>query len=197
MGKPSREYIYGINPVFEVVLAGRRKIYTAYLDKKSNNNPRIHKLATILPKYSIPLEKVSKERLYELSKSRYHQGVVLKTKPYPYVSFEEILGARKILLLDNVEDPHNVGAILRSAEIFGYHEVSLSLKGVPDIYPSVVKVSAGASEYLKIAKDRNANAFVKTAQEDGYTVVALDGNGDREINSLQFGRDEKIMLVVG
>jgi 23S rRNA (guanosine2251-2'-O)-methyltransferase len=197
MGKPTREYIYGINPVFEVVLAGRRKIYTAYLDEKSKNNPRLHKLATILNKYSISMESVSKERLYELSRSRYHQGVVLKTKPYPYVSFQEILGVKRILLLDNMEDPHNVGAILRSAEIFGYHEIALSLKGVPDIYPSVVKVSAGASEYLKIAKDRNANSFVKTAQENDYTVVALDGNGAQEINSLGFQKDEKLLLVVG
>lgn len=197
MGKPTREYIYGINPVFEVVIAGRRKIYTAYLDKKSKANLRIDTLTKILQKHDISIDKVSRERLFELSKSKYHQGVVLKTRPYPYVSFEKILGTKKILLLDNVEDPHNVGAILRSAEIFGYHEIALSLKGVPDIYPSVVKVSAGASEYLKIAKDRNANSFVKTAQENDYTVVALDGNGEREINSLEFKKDEKLLLVVG
>lgn len=197
MGKPTREYIYGINPVFEVVLAGRRKIYTAYLNNKSKNNPRLDKLITILNKHSISTEKVSKERLFELCRSKKHQDVVLKTKPYPYVSFAAMLGSPRILLLDNVEDPHNVGAILRSADIFGYHAVALSLKGVPDIYPSVVKVSAGASEYLKIAKDRNANAYVKKSQECGYTVVALDGGGDKEINSVSIQKKQKILLVVG
>ncbi len=197
MSKPTREYIYGINSVFEVVLAGRRKIYSAYLNKKSKNNPRIDTLVAILKEQSIPLEWVSKERLFELSQAKKHQGTVLKTEPYPYVSFDSILGAKKILLLDNVEDPHNVGAILRSADIFGFHDIALSLKGVPDIYPSVVKVSAGASEYLKIAKDRNANSYVTTAQEQGYIVAALDRDGDKEISSLNFQKDEKLLLVVG
>ncbi|MFO7889671.1 MAG: 23S rRNA (guanosine(2251)-2'-O)-methyltransferase RlmB [bacterium] len=197
MGKPTREYIYGINPVFEVVLAGRRKIYTAYFNKKTKENSRIEKLTKILETHAVPVEEVSKERLFELCRSKKHQDVVLKTTPYPYVSFDTMLGVRRMLLLDNVEDPHNVGAILRSADIFGYHEVALSLKGVPDIYPSVVKVSAGASEYLKVAKDRNANAYVKKAQENGYTVVALDGAGDTEISSLNFKKDENILLVVG
>jgi len=197
MGKPTREYIYGINPVFEVVLSERRKIYTAYLNKKYKNNPRLDKLTSILKKYNIPIDKVSKERLFELSKTKKHQDVVLKTKPYPYISFDSILGSKKILLLDNVEDPHNVGAILRSAEIFGFHDVALPLKGVPDIYPSVVKVSAGASEYLNIAKDRNANTYVKTAKENGYTVIALDGGGDKKISSLKMEENEKFLLVVG
>ena len=190
MGKPAREYIYGINPVFEVVLAGRRKIYTAYLNKQTKKNPRLNKLITILEKNDILINRVSKERLFELCRSKKHQDVVLKTKPYPYVSFDSMLGAERILLLDNVEDPHNVGAILRSADIFGFYQVALSQKGVPDIFPSVVRVSAGASEYLKIAKDRNANSYVTKAQEQGYCVVALDGGGDNDINSMNFKRDE-------
>jgi len=197
MGKPTREYIYGINPVFEVILAERRKIYTAYLNEKYKHNPRIDKLNTILKKHTIPIDKVSKERLFELSKTKKHQDIVLKTKPYPYISFNSIIGSKKILLLDNVEDPHNVGAILRSADIFGFHNVVLPLKGVPDIYPSVVKVSAGASEHLNIAKDRNANTYVKTVKERGYTVVALDAHGKEKISSLSLGKSENLLLVVG
>jgi len=197
MGKPTREYIYGINPVFEVILAERRKIYTAYLNEKYKHNPRIDKLTTILKKHTIPIDKVSKERLFELSKTKKHQDIVLKTKPYPYISFNSIIGSKKILLLDNVEDPHNVGAILRSADIFGFHNVVLPLKGVPDIYPSVVKVSAGASEHLNIAKDRNANTYVKTVKERGYTVVALDAHGKEKISSLSLGKSENLLLVVG
>lgn len=197
MGKPSREYIYGINPVFEVVLAGRRKIYNTYLNKKSKNNSRIEKLVEVLKKQKIPLEWVSKDRLFELSRAKKHQGVVIKTKPYPYVSFDTILGADRILLLDNIEDPHNAGAILRSAEIFGFHHVALSIKGVPDIYPSVVKVSAGASEYLYISKDKNANIYVKTAKQNGYTVIALDGKGESEIHKLELEISKKIILVIG
>jgi 23S rRNA (guanosine2251-2'-O)-methyltransferase len=96
-----------------------------------------------------------------------------------------------------VEDPHNVGAILRTAEIFGYDTVFLSRKGVPEIYPSVVKVSAGATEFLDIAKDASANSYVRTAQAKGYQVVALDARGSVDVRSVRALLGERFMVVVG
>jgi len=99
--------------------------------------------------------------------------------------------------LDNVEDPHNVGAILRSAEIFGFHAVLLPLKGVPEIYPSVVKVSAGASEYIHIAKECSANTYIRKARAHGYKVIALDEKGNFDINTLKHEDMDKMLLVIG
>ena len=197
MAKSSREYIYGINPAFEVVRAGRRKVYEAYLNEAAARQARIRKLSQYLEKHEIPQEWVTKRRLTDLSGNRDHQVVVLKTRPYPYRASDDLWGSPRLLLLDNIEDPHNVGAILRSAEIFGFHTVLLSLKGVPEIYPSVVKVSAGATEFLDIAKDASANSYVRSAQERGYQVVALDAGGSVDVTAVRPQLAARFLLVVG
>jgi len=198
MAKPSREYIYGINPVFEVVRAGRRKVYEAYLNRAAAHQSRLRKLAGYLEKSAIPVELVDKQRLADLSKhSKDHQGVILKTSPYPYTASETLWGRPRLLLLDNVEDPHNVGAILRSAEIFGFDSILLSSKGVPDIYPSVVKVSAGATEFLEIAKDATANSYVRAAISEGYQVLALDGSGKTDVGAVRSELADKVLVVIG
>lgn len=197
MAKPSREYIYGINPAFEVIRAGKRQVDEAYLNRSSTRQPRIRKLSEYLEKMEIPVVLTDRGRLIDLSRSRDHQGVVLKAKPYPYQASDTLWGRPRILLLDNVEDPHNVGAILRSAEVFGFDTVLLAIRGVPDIYPSVVKVSAGATEFLDIAKDASANTYVRHAQERGYQVVALDGKGTVDVRTVSSQLSEKVLVVIG
>lgn len=198
MAKSSVEYVYGINSCFEVVRGGKRKVYQAFLGEKNVNNPRIKKLAEYLGKKEIPFEWVTKERLNQLAGSTDNQGAVMKTSVYKYDSFESVVGAKRILLFDNVEDPHNVGAILRSAEIFGFNNVLMPIRGVPEIYPSVIKVSAGASEHVKIVREYASNVYVKKLQEDhGYTVVALDGDGKSRLNDVVKIAPEKMLLVIG
>jgi len=198
VAKPSREYIYGINPVFEVVRAGRRKVYEAYLNRATVHQARLRKLTGYLEKSGIPVELVDKQRLADLSRhSKDHQGVILKASPYPYQPSDTMWGRPRLLLLDNVEDPHNVGAILRSAEIFGFDSIMLSSKGVPEIYPSVVKVSAGATEFLEIAKDATANSYVRTALSEGYQVLALDGSGKTDVWSVRSELAEEFLVVIG
>jgi len=195
--KPSHEYVYGINPCFEVIRGGRREIKEAFLNKTASESPRIKKLAGFLASRNIPINWVQKDRLFQLSKSKENQGAVVKSSLYPYVKFEDLLGKKKLLLLDNVEDPHNVGAIIRSAEIFGFDAVLLPSRGVPDVYPSVVKVSAGATEHLSIARECGANTYVKRAQAEGYKVVALDEEGREDIKDIKLNPEEKFILVIG
>ena len=197
MGKPTREYIHGINPSFEVVRSGRRKIYEAYISETVDRNARLKKLVRYLEDQKVPVSLVGKQRLFELAKSKEHQGAVLKTSTYPYTDFDRALEAPRLLLLDNVEDPHNVGAILRSAEIFGFTDVLLPMKGVPDVYPSVVKVSAGASEHLRIVKCASANFYTRHAIADGFTVIALDAKGTCDIQDFRQSPPERPLLVVG
>lgn len=197
MAKPSREYLYGINPAFEAVRAGRRRIYQAFLNQASQNSPRMKKLASFLESKQIPIDWVEKGRVLDLSSSKDSQGVALKTSPYPYVPSDELLTGDRLMLLDNVEDPHNVGAILRCAEVFGFHRVLLTRKGTPDIYPSVVKVSAGATEFLQIAKDHSANQYVQAALGEGFTLVALDAKGTTPLESLREQGIDKLLLVIG
>ena len=197
MSKPSREYVYGINPCFEVLRAGRRKVYEAFLNQSIRNNPRLRKLVELLERKGVPVNWVEKGRLIDLSKSREHQGAVIKASPYWYADYEPLYADKKVLLLDNVEDPHNVGGILRSAEVFGFNSVFLPIKGVPEVYPSIVKVSAGASEFMQIARARSANQYVKRALEEGFTIAALDAKGTTSLDDIQPGSIDKLLLVIG
>jgi 23S rRNA (guanosine2251-2'-O)-methyltransferase len=197
MGKRTREYVYGINPAFEVVRAGRRKIYGAYLSESSARNPRMKKLEAFLERREIGVEWVEKGRIRDLSGSKDNQGVVLRCSPYPYADFADVREAGRIMLLDNVEDPHNVGAILRSAEIFGFNHVLLPMKGVPDVYPSIVKVSAGATEFMQIVKEANANTYVKRLVDEGYQVIALDGTGTVSSQEIYPLLGDRVLLVIG
>ncbi len=197
MAPPSREYIYGINPAFEVIRAGRRTIYEAFLNGATIKQPRLAKLKDVIEQRNITVTIVDKQRLFELSRSKEHQGAVLRTSTYPYVSFESLLGQPRLLLLDNVEDPTNVGAIIRSAEIFGFHTICLPTKGTPDVYPSVVKVSAGASEHLQICREKSANNYFKAALDAGYRVIALDGKGTTDLAEIKLEPEEKCLLVIG
>lgn len=145
----------------------------------------------------VALEYVTKQRLFQLCQSHEHQGVVLNVSTYPYVPFESLVEKSKLVLMDNIEDPQNVGAILRCAEVFGWQAVLLSSKGVPGIYPSVVKASAGASEHLLIAQDHAANDYVKALLERNFTLVALDEDGREDLTSLKFEPGKNILLAIG
>ena len=197
MSPAGAEYIYGINPAFEVIRAGRRAIYRAYLNPVIADQPRLKKLAELLQRAGVSIQETEKGRLIHLADSRDHQGVVLETAAYPYVRAEDLWPLGRVLLLDNIEDPHNVGAILRSAEVFGFHGVFLASRGVPDVYPSVVKVSAGATEFLRISKHLSANQVVRAAKEQGFQVIALDAKGQHELRTAAGQLREKILLVIG
>ncbi|MGC9450155.1 MAG: TrmH family RNA methyltransferase [Oceanipulchritudo sp.] len=190
----SVEFLYGLNPAFECLRAGRRKVLEAFINEQTAESPRLKILRRLLEEQEIPVTLTDKGRLHQLSASTEHQNVVLKTSRYPYVSHTECLHAPRVLLLDNVEDPHNVGAILRSAEVFGFHHILLPTRGVPEVYPSVSKVSAGAVEFLNIARDCNAVAYVKKALEAGYTVAALDAKGNVRLDD--FAREVPVPLLV-
>jgi 23S rRNA (guanosine2251-2'-O)-methyltransferase len=197
MNTSTKEYLFGLNPAFETVRAGRRKVYRAVLSTSSKNNPRLKKLVGMLDTHSIPYSWAEKGRLISLGNSRENQGVVLEVSPYPYVPFADQLEKSTLMLLDNVEDPHNVGAILRSAEVFGYDGVLLANRGVPEVYPSVVKASAGAAEFLNITREMPANNYVRAGIDAGFTVVALDTKGKIDIRELSTISIPRLMLVIG
>lgn len=191
------EYIYGVNPAWEVIRSRRRRVHKAYLPERIAVSGRMKKLAALAASRSIPLVHATKQQLFQLCGSTEHQGIVLATDPYPYEALESMINYPRLLLLDNVEDPQNVGAILRSAEVFGWEAVLLSAKGVPAVYPSVVKASTGATEYLRIARDHAANAYVKQLLTKGYTIVALDEHGREDITVIRNQVFEKLLLVIG
>ncbi len=191
------EYLFGLNPAFEALRAGRRKIHAALLNQACTEQPRFRKLIECLQAQKIEIHYGEKGRLFDACGSQEHQGVVLETGPYPYKPLEEVLRLPHLVLIDNVEDPHNVGAILRSAEGFGFTGVLLPNKGCPEIYPSVVKASAGASEHLQIAREHNAVFYARKAVEAGHQLLALDMHGRSLLEDLQLLPGTRVCLAIG
>lgn len=191
------EFLYGINPVGEAVMAGRRAIHTIFCAQGTEANPRMRKLANAARSRNIPVSWISRAEVSAKAGTRENQGVCAQCDPFPYTPFAEILGAPRMVLLDNIEDPHNIGAIMRSAEVLGWKNVLLPRRGAALVLPSVAKTAAGACEYLNIAVNCSANQYVKIAQENGYTVVALDGDGKSTFEMVRAQAPEKLLLVVG
>ena len=191
------EQLLGINPVNEALRAGRRVIHEILVAQGTENNPRMRKLVADAKYRQVKVTTVSRATLGERSGTRENQGVMAICEPFPYTPFAEILGAPRMVLLDNIEDPHNIGAIMRTTEVLGWGNVLLPRRGAALVLPSVARSAAGACEYLKIAVNCSSNQYVKIAQEEGYKVVALDGAGKHTLEEVQAAHHEKLLLVVG
>ena len=136
-------------------------------------------------KHDTLVKYVTKERLDQLSETGKHQGVIAYAAAYEYAEVDDILeGARKkgeppfIFLLDNIEDPHNLGAIMRTAECAGAHGVIIPKRRSVSITETVAKTSAGAVEYMPCARVTNMARTIEQLQEAGLWIAACDMDGD-------------------
>ncbi len=175
------EYLYGINVAREVLKAKRRKVHKAFI-ARSEKNPAFREVLSLLEEEKIAVEEVEKSRLEKLCLNPQHQGIVLKTDSYPYIPFEELL--KKIdsskpqlfLALDQIQDPHNVGALLRSAEGVGVSGVLIPERDSALINPTVLKTSSGAAEYLQISLVKNLARALEELKENRFWIYGAEGS---------------------
>ncbi len=188
------EIVYGLNPIAEVVRSGRRKIMKLYAQDPKRFATLQKKVEDVLPqpKYE------SRAALISLSGSMHNQGLVAEAGDYPFVEMEEIFGKPQkfILALDNLTDPQNVGAILRSAYCAGVSGVTMRSHHAAGVTPSVVKASAGASEHLLISLVSNQSKVLQKAREEGYFTIALDMDGS-PLYKAKVPWKRPILLMVG
>ncbi len=128
---------------------------------------------------------VSKERLDQLSETKKHQGVIAYAAAYDYASVDEMLENAKqkgeppfLILLDGIEDPHNLGAIIRTANLAGAHGVIIPKRRACGLTATVAKASAGAINYTPVAKVTNLSAVMKQLKEEGLWFVCADMGGE-------------------
>lgn len=191
------EYLYGVNPVSEAILAGTRVVHCVYVAQGTENNPRMRKLVSDAKYRGIAISWRSRAEIGEAAGTKESQGVVAECDSFPYTPYADILGAPRMVLLDNIEDPRNLGAIMRTCEVLGWGNVLLPRSGGALVMPSVAKTAAGACEYLKIAVNCSSNQYVKIALENGYVIAALDGAGKSSLEEVAASKPEKLLLVVG
>lgn len=128
---------------------------------------------------------VNKERLDQMSETGHHQGVIASAAAYSYATVEEMMemARRKgedpfLILLDNIEDPHNLGAIIRTANLAGAHGVIIPKRRAAGLTAVVARASAGALNYTPVAKVTNLNTVIKELKEQGLWFVCADMGGD-------------------
>lgn len=189
--------LYGVHPVIEALKAGRRSIREILVDEKAAGD-RFREHRHWAEKQNIRVHACSKHDLFEACGTRQHQGIVLLGSPFPYSPLSDaVFEQPRLLMLDNLEDPRNTGAVLRSADLFGFHTILLPRKGGAGIYPSVVKTSAGACEHLNVIREANSTTYFKRAQSAGYRVVALDAEGTMDLQDVPHDDPRPLLLILG
>ena len=151
-------------------------------------------------KKGVRVQFVDKRALDKESETHRHQGVIAFTTDYEYFELEDVIANKKsdkggfVVLCDGIEDVHNLGSIIRVAECAGADGVVITRSGCASVTESVVRISAGAAEHMKVAKVANLNQAVETLQKNGYWVYALEAGGE---NIYEQNFAGNVALVVG
>ena len=175
--------IEGRNAVLEAYRAGKT-IDKLYVQDGVNDGP-IQSIIREAKKQDTIVNFVSRERLNQMSEEGHHQGVIAHAAAYEYAEVEDILKAAEekgeppfIFLLDGIEDPHNLGAIIRTANLAGAHGVIIPKRRASGLTAVVAKTSAGALNYTPVAKVTNLAATIEELKEKGLWFVCADMNGE-------------------
>ncbi|MEC0243912.1 23S rRNA (guanosine(2251)-2'-O)-methyltransferase RlmB [Paenibacillus dokdonensis] len=173
------EIIGGKHSVIEALKSGRtiNKIWIAENAQKHLTQPIIIEAK----KLGIVIQQADKRKLDQMAPDMQHQGVVAQVAPYAYAEVEDILQVAEdkgeppfILLLDEIEDPHNLGSILRTADCTGVHGVIVPKRRSAQVTATVSKTSAGAAEYVPVARVTNLGQTIDSLKEKGVWVVGTD-----------------------
>jgi 23S rRNA (guanosine2251-2'-O)-methyltransferase len=195
-----REWISGRNPVYESLRAGRRQGFKLLVAAGAQEKGRLDEILHLCQGRRIPVERVPHQQL----DSRFpgSQGVALETSQYPYSDLFEMLALAEqrgepplLLILDTLQDPQNLGTLMRTAEIVGVHGVLLPLRHTVTVTPAVVHASSGASEHLLVAQ-ANLAQVIESLKQEGIWVVGLEGGGAGQPPA-QVRLDGPLALVVG
>src|SRR5690625_1250256 len=183
----------------EALQSGRpvnKVIISDQLNKKTENE-----LRQAAKRANSILQKVPKQKMAQLSKGR-HQGIVAYVSSYEYVTVQDILHHAKakdelpfLIILDEIEDPHNLGAILRTADASGAHGVIIPKHRAVGLTETVAKTSAGAIEHVPVARVTNIANTIEQLKEKNIWVVGTDENGTKDYRTLD--GDTPIALVIG
>jgi 23S rRNA (guanosine2251-2'-O)-methyltransferase len=193
----SRLVIYGVHPVLETLRAGKRHIEKVYVLTGSSVEREI---GTRLEGLSLPLLRISGNEIASLAGSPHHQGIAARVGPFPYVELDHLMSesihqSGPVLLLDGIQDPANLGSILRSAECLGATGIVLTTDRSASITPAAEKASAGASAHISVARVVNLVRALGELKAAGFWIHAADSRGSDSIYSVDFRG--KIAFVVG
>ena len=194
------EIIEGRNPLIEALKAGR-PVSKILLDGNIRRHGAVELILNLSKARGVPVEFVDRRILEKQSSTGSSQGVIAFAETKEFVDLGELIDSSLAkpdkplyLLLDGIEDPHNLGAILRTAEATGVHGVIVRERRAAGITPAVVKASAGAVEYVNIARVANIAQAVVTLKNNGIWVTGIDMDGQTDYRAMDFTLPTAIVI---
>ena len=197
--KVYEDIVYGRNAVLELLKSDRdvNKIFI----EKGEKHGSINEIIAKAKEARIVTVETEKSKLDFMTKEN-HQGVIAVVPPFNYSEVEEILEFAKqknedpfILILDGIEDPHNLGAIIRTAETAGVHGIVIPKRRVATVNSTVAKVSTGATTYVKIARVNNLNDTIRKLKDSGLWIIGTDGEAQKYYYEQDFSGP--IAIIIG
>ncbi len=196
------EVLYGLHPVEEALKAGRRR-FDHVVVARERHDARLDRLVAQCRQAGVRLREEAREQLTLTAKTPAHQGVVAFVHPQEFLSIEDLFTpdpansttARLLLALDGVEDPQNLGALLRVADGAGVDGVLLTERRSAPLSPAAVKASAGAAEHLRIARVVNLVRALEDLKRQNLWIVGLDESGPTDYD--QFDFTGNLVVVLG
>lgn len=190
--------IYGINAVAEALKARGRSFEWVGVAKE-RHDLRLQRVIDECRKNGIAVRFMGRAELDRMAGNNAHQGVLAVTSGKQYNELDDLLAEKRgkyslLVLLDGIEDPHNLGAILRTADAAGADGVVIPERRAVGVTPTVTKASAGASEHLPIAKVTNIARTVDELKEKNIWIVGLDERGSKEYDGIDYRMDCGIVL---
>lgn len=173
------DQVEGRNSVIELLESGKdiNKIFIQSGEKHGS----INKIIAIARERKVLITEVSKEKINQMAQTQNHQGIIAIVPPFDYVEVEDILFEAKtrqeepfVVILDGIEDPHNLGSIIRTAETAGVHGIIIPKRRAASVNATVNKVSAGAVEHMKVARVNNLVETMKYLKEQGLWICGTD-----------------------
>ena len=194
--------VFGRNPVLEA-LRGNRTVEKIYILKGSREGSAIKILAVAKDK-KIPIIEVDRQKLEKICSSSSHQGIAAAVNDFVYSSPREILNFAEqkgekpfILILDGVTDPHNLGAIIRTANACGVHGIILPKRNSCALPATVFKSAAGACEFMKISRVSNIAETIRTLKKENVWIYAADGENETSTNIYETDMTGSAAVVLG
>ena len=198
-----QELIYGRNPIYECLRAQRRDAFKITLARGAKEKDTLADIVALAQTRRIPIQRVERQQLDALGKGINHQGVVAQVSGYPYAALDDILGLAKsrdqlpwLLLLDCLQDPQNLGTLLRTAEVVGVHGVVIPDRRATGVTPAVVSASSGATEHTLIAQVTNLARTMEDLKTRDVWIAGLEDVPDAQV-AWQADMSGSLALVVG
>ena len=196
-----REIIYGINPVMEALKAERLMV-NKILVAEGKDSPVLRALQQLAREKGIPVHRSPQALLNRETGSEHHQGVLAYQAGTAYASWEEleqriarVAGFSVVLILDSIEDPQNLGSLIRTAEACGAQGLVIPKDRAAGLTPTAVKISAGAAAHLPIVRVTNLAQAIEDLKKLGFWVVGAEARGAKSLYEMKF--DMNVALLIG